>query len=85
MEQRRRIRDFSYDGERWIAALVTEEGEPVWRGRVRFFLDGPGPVEAVEDALAFEGYTADSLVAQASALSVDEFRVRLERGRKAPR
>src|SRR2546425_4998021 len=39
-----------------------------------FFLDGPTPAMQVEDTLAFEALAFDELVAQASALSVDEMR-----------
>ena len=80
MEQRRRIRDLSHAGGRWIVSLhASDAPQGLWRGRAVFFLDGPTPAMQVEDTLAFEALAFDELVAQASALSVDEMRGRLAR------
>ncbi len=80
MEQRRRIRDLSHAGNRWIVSLhATEAPRGLWRGRAVFFLDGPAPGMQLEDTLAFEALEFNELVTQAAALSVDEMRRRLAR------
>lgn len=79
MELRQRIRDFNHEGRRWIASLVASGEDGVWRGYLRFFPADPSVDTSVDDTLAFEAYAATELVAQASAMSVDEFQLRLKR------
>lgn len=80
MEQRRRIRDLSHAGSRWIVAVhASDAPHGLWRGHAVFFLDGPAPAVQLEDSLAFEALEFDEVVTQAAALSVAEIRRRLER------
>ena len=80
MENRRRIRDLTYRGDRWIVSLVgDEQADGVWRGHLAFFVDAPSANTRLEDGLLVEALDFDELVAQASALSVDELHHRLER------
>lgn len=82
MELRQQLVDFTHGGRRWIASLVARQEDVVWRGRLRFFEETVSRGPLVHDRLGFEAYTADDLVAQASALSMNEFRLRLERGKQ---
>lgn len=80
MEQRRRIRDLTHGGRRWIVSLAANEmPQGIWRGRAVFFLDGSSGDAHVEDTLTFEALEFEELVSQAAAVSVDEMRRRLER------
>ena len=79
-EARRRIRDISHGGKRWIVSLLArQQPNGVWRGRVAFFPDGSARLPEVEDTLAFEALDFEGLVAQAAAVSPDEIRGRMER------
>ncbi len=80
MEQRRRIRDFTYSGERWIASLLANETHTgVWSGQINFFLDAPAQAVQLQDGLVLEALAFEELVSQASALSVEEMQRRLGR------
>jgi len=79
MQSRQRIRDLKYEDERWIASLVAEEAGDVWRGRLVFFRDEPGEQTRSDDSLGFEALAFDEMVAQASALSVEQISRRLAR------
>jgi hypothetical protein len=84
MADRRRIRDMTYRGDRWIASVAAEEQpDGVWRGHVAFFGDARPPATHLEDPLVVEALAFDELVAQVSALSVDELQRRLARLLKA--
>ena len=50
-----------------------------WRGSLVFFRDEPGVETRSEDSLGFEALAFEEMVAQASALSVEEMSRRLER------
>jgi hypothetical protein len=88
VERRRRIRDISHAGQRWIVSVIAEDDDVgVWRGRAVFFLDASEPeARRMDDTLCFEALAFEELVAQVSALSVDELRNRLDRvsGGNAP-
>ena len=80
MEKRRRIRDLTHGGERWIVSLVAEDNvEGVWRGRVVFHLDEPTRTEQFADSLVFEALDFDELMTQASSVSVDHMCRRLRK------
>lgn len=80
MEERRRIRDLTHNGERWIASLVGEEtAAGIWRGRIAFFLDAPAEAVQLDDDLVLEALAFEELVGEASALSVEELQRRLGR------
>lgn len=82
--RRRRIRDLTHGGERWIVSLRAEARRGGgWRGRLRFFLDEPDRSETVTDGLVLEGLAFEELVAQATALGLEELRGRLRRFRLA--
>ncbi len=77
---RRRIRDLTHRGDRWIVSLAAQEQVGgLWRGSLAFFLDGPPPSAELHDGLVIEAFDFDELVAQASALSPDELERRLTR------
>jgi hypothetical protein len=79
-DARRRIRDITYGGKRWIVSLLARRSpDGVWRGRVAFFPDGGARLPEVEDTLAFEALDFDELAAQATAVSPEEIRGRLDR------
>lgn len=80
MENRRRIRDLTYRGDRWIVSLVGEtQADGAWRGHLTFFVDAPSATTRLDDRMSVEALEFEELVAQASALSVDELQRRLER------
>ena len=82
-EARRRIRDISHSGRRWIVTLLARRhADAVWRGRIAFFPDNGGRAPEVEDVLTFEALDLAELVAQAAAVSPDEIRGRLDRALK---
>lgn len=80
MSGRRRIRDISHRGCRWIVALAVDEDEGgVWRGTLVFVRDEPAPPREIFDDLIFEALAPEALMSQAAALGVDELQLRLER------
>jgi len=80
MENRRRIRDLTHGGDRWIVSLVAEaQADGTWRGHLAFFVDAPSATTRFDDRMSLQALEFDELVAQASALSVDELQRRLER------
>jgi hypothetical protein len=80
MENRRRIRDLTYRGDRWIVSLIGEvKADGSWRGHLAFFVDAPPAATRLDDPLLVEALEFDQLVAQVSALSVDELHQRLSR------
>jgi hypothetical protein len=80
-EARRRIRDITYGGGRWIVSLLGHPDlDGVWRGRLAFFPDGDTRSPQIEDTLTFEALEFDELAAQAAAVSPEEIRERLDRG-----
>jgi hypothetical protein len=79
-DARRRIRDISHGGKRWIVSvLARRHPDGVWRGRVAFFADGGERSPEVEDTLTFEALDFEELAAQAAAVSPGEIRERLDR------
>jgi hypothetical protein len=79
MQNRQRIRDLRFENERWIASLVAEDEGGAWSGGLVFFRDEPGEQTRAEDSLRFESLSFDEMVAQASALSVEQMSRRLAR------
>jgi hypothetical protein len=79
-ERRRRIRDFTHEGTRWIVSMLgSESADCVWRGHLGFFLETDKASPRVEDPLRFEALEFDELTAQAEALSLQEVQTRLIR------
>jgi hypothetical protein len=82
-DARRRIRDITHGGKRWIVTLLgRQHADAVWRGRIAFFPDNGDRAPEVEDGLTFEALDFLELVAQAAAVSPDEIRGRLDRALK---
>ena len=80
-DARRRIRDISHGGKRWIVSvLARRHPDGVWRGRFAFLPDGSARSPEVEDTLTFEALDFEQLAAQAAAVSPEEIRERLDRG-----
>ena len=80
VERRRRIRDLTHQGQRWIASVLADEvGDGVWRGKLVFFLDESDTDRQVDDRFRFEAWEFAEIVAQATALSPEEVDRRLSR------